>query len=432
MYRIVFATRDATIAERVSHAIERTASTVRVDPESTALQDALRRMEPDLLVLDADVATGTGAAFPGCARAVQELRPGLRYVALGDESNATTVLMAVRAGSADFIGRESAEEEIAAQLVAVLRQADRRTRTDAGRLSVVVSGRPNEGESLFAINLAVLLAQRHRDDVVLIDCALPASETDVALDLELSYILRDAVQDVARMDRTLLTSTLARHKASGLYVLPLSLAIENVRDVQANNLVALIGILRGLFGEVVLNIGGFRHSSLLRQFCEGATATFVYVTQSFSSVRACHGVLEQGELGRHDRAQMVLVVGDYDSAIQLTDRQIADTLEMPRTLRMPAARADLLNGLNNGQTMPELAPRSPYIAGLARAIEMRAIDMRAIEMRTIDVRSGDAAAAGAAAVGARGAARAGGMRGTRAWVAGAARSLLARIVPSLS
>jgi pilus assembly protein CpaE len=339
------------------------------------------------------------------------MRGGVKFAALGDENHAGTVLTAVRAGAAEFIGTESSETEVAEQLGRLFRLVERKERAEAGRLSVIFSGRPNEGESLFAINLAVLLAKRAQDagDVVLVDCTLPVSECDVALDLETSYGLRDALHDLARMDRTLLTSTLARHKSSGLYVLPLAVAVESVRDVQANSLLALIGVVRGLFADVVLNIGSFRHATLLRQFCEMASISYVYVTQSFSSLRACHGVMEQAEITARDRNGMVLVIADHDPDIRLTDRQIAEALDIQRTVRLPMARAELTNSLNNGQPLPEAAPRSAYVTALGKAADLRA---------------GPAPGAAAAAI-AKPGAKPGGKPG-------GPRGLLSRLVPSLS
>jgi pilus assembly protein CpaE len=415
MYRIIIATRNEALADRLGHASERQASMVRVEPDTNVLLDTIGQMAPDLVLLDADARTGFGANFPACARAVSELRGGLKFGALGDENHPGTVLMAVRAGAAEFIGTDSNDDEIAEQLGRLLRLVERRERTEAGRLSVIFAGRPNEGESLFAINLAVLLAKRAPEagDVVLVDCTLPVSECDVALDLETSYGLRDALHDMARMDRTLLTSTLARHKSSGLYVLPLAVAVESVRDLQANSLLALISVLRGLFSDVVLNIGSFRHASLLRQFCEQATVSFVYVTQSFSSLRACHGVLEQAEISKRERAEMVLVIADHDPDITLGDRQITEALEITRTLRLPMARAELTNSLNNGQPMPEVAPRSAYVAALQRAADMRAVPP-----------AGGAKSGGAKSGGAKSGAKSGAGK--------PARGLLARLVPSLS
>jgi pilus assembly protein CpaE len=411
MYRIIIATRNEALSDRLSHTTERQATVVRADPDIAALLDAIGQIAPDFVLLDTDARSGFGSNFAAAARAVSEMRGGVKFAALGDENHAGTVLTAVRAGAAEFIGTESSETEVAEQLGRLFRLVERKERAEAGRLSVIFSGRPNEGESLFAINLAVLLAKRAQDagDVVLVDCTLPVSECDVALDLETSYGLRDALHDLARMDRTLLTSTLARHKSSGLYVLPLAVAVESVRDVQANSLLALIGVVRGLFADVVLNIGSFRHATLLRQFCEMASISYVYVTQSFSSLRACHGVMEQAEITARDRNGMVLVIADHDPDIRLTDRQIAEALDIQRTVRLPMARAELTNSLNNGQPLPEAAPRSAYVTALGKAADLRA---------------GPAPGAAAAAI-AKPGAKPGGKPG-------GPRGLLSRLVPSLS
>lgn len=374
MRRIVIATRDAQTAAGVARAVEDVATAVRCEPDAASVQDAVRRVEPDLLILDVDVALGAGAEMEAALRGALEARPGLRHVAVGDDGDAATVLAAVRAGAADFVGRDASPDEVARQVGLALRACGRPERAEAGAMALVFSGRPNDGESQFAINLAAWLSVRDkaRGETLLIDCALPATEADSALDLDLTYLLRDAVGDMARMDRTLLTSTLPRHKASGLFVLPLSIAAEPVRDVPANSLLALGGLVRGMFANTVVNLGGFRHSALLGQFCAAATATYLCAVQSFPSVKACHGVLRQAGLGERDRARTLLVICDHQAEIGLTEKQMAATLELARTARLPAARADLLNGLNNGEPLAVRQPRSAYAQALARAVELSA------------------------------------------------------------
>ena len=378
MYRIAVATRNDALLRHLGAVAERQATLVRIDPEPAAVEQAALRLAPDLVLLDCDIAHGCGVALGACATAIADRTPGLKFAAIGDERDAAGILAAVRAGAAGFIGADSTDADLADQFGRLFRSIEHREAAETGRLSVIFSGRPNEGESLFAINLAVLLAREERrpgergGDTVLIDCTLPASECDVALDLEATYSLRDALHDLARMDRTLLTSTLARHAGSGLYVLPLALAVESVRDVQANSLLALVGVLRGLFADVVLNIGSFRHAPLLRQFCDQATVSYAYVTQSFSALRACHGVLQQADIRTAERHRMVLIVADYDPAVTLSDRQIGETMGLAHMVRLPPARAELLNSLNAGQPLALAAPRSAYVTALARIAALRA------------------------------------------------------------
>jgi Flp pilus assembly CpaE family ATPase len=365
MQRVLIVTADTGLTARLGALLGPHVAVASMEPKLPSLPQALAQLAPDLLALDADPVTGLGAGYAECAAALR----GAPFVTIGDDSNAALAIAAIRAGSLDYIGTFSPDAEIGAQISRALQHAQTKPPPPTGgRLSLILSGRPHESADLFAVNLAVAIAKRASGDTVFVDCTLPVSNAGIALNLAPRYLLRDALADITRMDRALLTEALARHTSSGLYLLPMSLTVESVRDIAAANLLALIGALRAAFAEVVLDVGGFRHSPLLGRLCGAATASYVYATQSLSSVRACQGMLTAAGLSARERERAALIVGDYQADIALTSTQIAATLGVARLTRLPAARAALINSFNAGQPIAEAEPDSPYALALAEAI----------------------------------------------------------------
>ena len=75
------------------------------------------------------------------------------------------------------------------------------------------------GKSVVAINLAVALAKRTIQPVVLVDADLQFGDVALMLQLQPTHTIAEAVQAGDRLDGTMLENLLLRHQPSGLLVL---------------------------------------------------------------------------------------------------------------------------------------------------------------------------------------------------------------------
>jgi pilus assembly protein CpaE len=316
-----------------------------------------------LVLIDIDSATGMPADLPKTVMALHDVDPDHAVIAIGDETAAQAVLMAIRAGARDFVSRDSSVEQLLSSVAGHLGRAPRRDKAETGNLTGVIGGESAAGGSAFAINYAVARAlQKH--DVLLIDCNLPSTEAGAALDLDFTYTIRDALQDLSRLDRTLLTSTLARHGPSGVHVLPLALAGEDIGDLTPSAIVSMLRVLRGLFGETIINIGGIRHAGLLTELLSSATRLYLVLNQKFTTLKSCKELLTQLAPSPETMQRVTVIVDDYHDEITLTEQQITAAMGLTHSARLPAARAALVNALNRGKPLVLAEPRHVY----ARAI----------------------------------------------------------------
>jgi pilus assembly protein CpaE len=364
MFRILSASQDASLTDRLIAAMDGVATVIRADPSLRALEDAAATVRPDLIALDID---DTVEAVDRACDAIKGLLAidGVRpIVVIGNDEAAHTVLSTMRAGARDFIGREASNQTVRRQMVTQLNRLTNDARPPNGRLIVITSGQPNDGESLFAVNYSVLRAKAG-DNVLLVDFHLPASIAGAALDVELSYTIHEAVGDLARLDRTLLSSALGRHRDSGLYILPLAAASDDVVDLTGASILSLLNTLRTMFGEIIVNFGGLRHSGLGTELLNAASDSFLVSSQHFTSIKACKELLARIAAETPVRNRIALVVSNYDSDIRLTDAQMASTLGVTRSVRIPDARAALANAVNKGVPLVLDQPRSAYAKAMA-------------------------------------------------------------------
>ncbi len=362
MRRLVLASTDESLRDRLSVSLDGLAQVTASSPDLRRVAQAVAHTKPHLLLVDLDPHTGVTSQVQTVIDSIRAIDPRVEVVVIGDAADPKVVLQAVRAGSSDFLGRDDEPSAWRAHIAARMEnlQAER---AQPGRFTLVLNGRPGGGENLFAVNLALLLS-RQAGEGLLIDCALPSSEAGAALDLRPTYTVPDAVRDLQRLDRTFLLSTLAQHQATGLHLLPL--VGEGLGDdgLSSDDLLAAVSTVRPLFRETVLNAGALRHSGLIAALSRPANEVLLVCPQTFTALRDCRRLLEAFGPEDEIHRRCVLVIDEYTSAIGLSEEQMLETLGLERAHRLPAARADLINGLNIGRPLVLDAPRAPYALAL--------------------------------------------------------------------
>src|SRR5262249_20398467 len=108
------------------------------------------------------------------------------------------------------------------------------------------------GTTTLAVNLATSLAASRESETILIDFDLMFGSVDACLDIIPDHTIFNVVQDLDRLDQTLLKRSMIRHP-SGLYVLPHPVALEDAAKIDPEILKRLIGLLKASFPTVVID-----------------------------------------------------------------------------------------------------------------------------------------------------------------------------------
>jgi pilus assembly protein CpaE len=363
MTHLALASTDQDLFRRLCLSLEGVASVDLVAYDTLGIARDIARLKPSLLLIDVGHGTGIAGSMRDVVEAARVVDRRLEILVLGDAQDPTAVLQAIRAGSVDFFDRTEDLDSVRTHLFGRQAAFAAEKRAAPGAFTVVLNGQPGNGENQLAINLALLRARRAGEGL-LIDCALPSSETGAALDLNPGYTMYDAVRDLDRLDRTFVLSALARYEPVNLHVLAL-VAQNNVEEpLSPENFLAALGTIRSLFQETVLNAGGLRHGPLLSTISEAATDILLVCPQKYTALRDCKSLLALLPTDKDLRRRITLVIDDYDTAINLGEIQMRDTLGLEQSCRLPAARTDLINGLNLGRPFVLDAARSPYVVAL--------------------------------------------------------------------
>jgi len=239
------------------------------DPSLRQIQDL--RAEVVLVDIDPDNPQRAIAAI----ELLRATTSDIAIFAVGEMSAPFVIVAAMRAGAREFVDRSATREAL---LEALTRYTATRNKTRShagkGRVFSVVNAKGGSGATTVAVNIAIALQHTH-DKVVLVDLA-PIGHAALHLNVRSSFGVLDALQNLHRMDGSLLQGFMSSHK-SGLHLLagpqqPLAAAPT------AAELARLFDLLVSHYRYVVVDCSS-RMDHTARQLCDLSNAVLL-VTQT--------------------------------------------------------------------------------------------------------------------------------------------------------
>ena len=293
------------------------------DPAGLAEIDRLTRSRPEI----------------GVILVVPELSTGLFREAL--RSGARDVLAfplepGALAESVDRVGRS---------LVGTAPPPPPTERPDQGRIITVSSMKGGSGKTVVATNLAVALARRSEQPVVLVDADLQFGDVAVMLRLNAPHTIVDAIP---AMD--------SRHEPSGLHVLPAPLEPSLAERVTGSDMLRILDVLRSFCSHVVIDTPA-QFNDVVLSVIEASDDIVVVAGMEIPNIKNTKlGLQTLQRLGIPD-SKLCLLVNRSNSNVQLDAKEVERTLGLKAQAHIPS---DIVvpQAVNRGVSVVLDAPRS--------------------------------------------------------------------------
>ncbi|HUJ03706.1 MAG TPA: hypothetical protein VLW75_08730 [Rhizomicrobium sp.] len=345
---VMFVSFDDGYAAALIGTLEGICPAVHAVPFLRTLKMSIESLQPAVVVFDLQTVKTEEHSIFDIMATVNDLFPGIRKIAVGHQGLSSQVVSAMKAGANDFVDRRASPEEIRQAVVRQLRQVRLAAPERPGRVLAFVSARENEGVSDMTANLAVSIAtEGAAGDVLLLDLNLEPSLLEVEFDVEITYSVRDALDELLRLDKSALRDVIVRH-SSGLYLLPLTSKGRDGEEISPQDLATLVGMLRNYFSVIVVKAGCLRDKYCQSHLVPLFDKIAVVCPQLIGSVRDARRLIAEELRGAGQESKFVLVVSQYDSEIMLTPEHIAVRIGFPLIATMPCARVALANSHNEG------------------------------------------------------------------------------------
>jgi pilus assembly protein CpaE len=199
---------------------------------------------------------------------LRRIRPAAKLVACSATSPPSHQLLleAMRSGVQDFLAKPVSADALKEMLLRFVQEEDTRDRLSLEKLIVVMGSKGGVGATTVAVNLGVQLSTFARKRVVLLDFARPLGNVHLLLDLHPHFGVRDAVENLDRLDSHFFAGLLTRHKTK-LEILGGATQPEEWQAIAVPPLERVANVAQNTFDVVLLDMGSqfsSEWSSILR------------------------------------------------------------------------------------------------------------------------------------------------------------------------
>jgi MinD-like ATPase involved in chromosome partitioning or flagellar assembly/CheY-like chemotaxis protein len=293
----------------------------------------------DVIVLDLD--SEPAAALELVDRASAD--GAATIVVYSENTDPKLAIRCMRAGASEYLLLPIEHDvvgEALARIETAIREKGLPGARTVGGLHVFAGSKGGSGVTTVACNIAVALAEKSDQSILLIDLALPIGDAALCLGISAGYSTEDALRNIDRLDASLLRNLLVQHR-SGVMVLAAPTKVPEV-EVSKGAIDKLIAIARREFDHVIVDVGS-RIDVAAKVLIEEASTIYLVTQTGISELRNSNRLISQFFAEGHPNLE--IVINRFESRFLETVNEdiVAKALGKPVRWKIPddqdAARA---------------------------------------------------------------------------------------------
>ncbi len=274
-------------------------------------------------------------------------------IVVSESKDPELILRSMRSGAREFVLDSDHEElRLAVRTHAKVTNGGG---SEIGQVVTIFGAKGGVGATAIATNLAGAMQGRSLR-VCLVDLDLYLGDVLAFLDIPGSYSITDVLANMSRLDRDLLATSVTKHR-SGISVLAQSSKVEEAEQIKAPEIAALLEFLRRNYDFVIVDgVRGFDELSLAA--LDSSQHVFMTLTQDVPAVRNGQRCLELFGRLQYDQGRIKLLLNRYQKASKISTDVVSETLGQPLTHTISNDFLLLIDAINRGVLLTEVAPRA--------------------------------------------------------------------------
>lgn len=328
------------------------------------------RPDEDLVIIGPDVQLDVAADV---AERYRLERPSLGVIMLRRRIEVQSMAEALRSGIREVVPADDAEALLQActRSLAVSRQLRhleaRSGDAGHGRVILVFGAKGGCGKTTLATNLAAGLASLDQGRVCLVDLNLEFGDVAIAMQVEPSRTISDALGMQGGLDRDGVRSMVIP-VSDRLDVLLAPTQPADAEFVTAGLIEEVLSLLAEMYDFVVIDSPPAFNDGVLK--CFDMADTYVLLTAlDMLALKNFKVTLDTLDALGYPRARWRVVLNRYDSHVGLTAEDIEHVIGLPIQVRLPSSK-DLPASINKGLPLVQDNPKHPFsreVLALAQA-----------------------------------------------------------------
>jgi pilus assembly protein CpaE len=292
---------------------------------------------------------------------INQNNPGVAILPASSVRDSSMILRVVRAGAREFLTLPTTADDLTATMKRLIHRREDTPGAPPvpkGPQVIAVTGAAGGvGCTTLAVNLASILAKASPDEVVLADFDLMLGSVDACLDVVSDHTIQGVVQNIDRLDLTLLKRSMTRHP-SGLYVLPHPVTMEEAAKLDPEALRRVLVLLKAAFPTVVLDTSKGLQSSDFVAF-ETADVILVSMQLDLTCLRNTARLLQLFLQFEGFTEKVRLVANRVDSQeSEISLKKAEETLRMSVSWQVPNSTKSVHAARAKGVPIDVVAPGS--------------------------------------------------------------------------
>ena len=296
------------------------------------------------------------------------LRPACGAVMVVDELTADVLKQALRAGIDDVVAATADDGELLEAIGRASVRVQARVPVDGlalsgpspteGRVVTVFCTKGGTGKSVVATNLAVALARRTIQPVVLVDADLQFGDAALMLQLQPAHTILEAVHAGDRLDASLLESLMLRHPASGLLVLAAPTEPNSADQIGRFDLARILDLLRQRCAFVVVDTSA-NFADVTLAALETADDILMLAGLDVMSLKSARVGLQTMRVLGIPFSRVKFVLNRANTRVGLTEADAERALQHQVDVALPSDIV-VAESVNRGVPVVTSAPRSKF------------------------------------------------------------------------
>ena len=320
--------------------------------------DRVQSDQPEIVLVDL---SGDPAGGMRMVRLLGDAAPSRTLVGTGPSLAPELLLEAMKAGITEYLPSPVDAHDLADTLRRAARRLGRAgayTHTTAGRVVSFVGAKGGAGVTT-AIANAALYMHRPEQKTLLLDLHLESGSVAVAMGLKPRYSVLDLLENFHRVDESLLSSLVLKHE-SGVHVLCGPLLPETVPAIAADQMRAVLRLLRRHYDLIVVDVGR-PYSEHGRVALDSADAVILMLVPDVLAIHNAKRLLPLIRKGVESRGgKLHLVLNRLGPADEIQKNDIEEALDIKVELILRRDDVAVLSSLNLGRPLALNGGRSRY------------------------------------------------------------------------
>ena len=252
--------------------------------------------------------------------------PKCRVITLSDRPDINLIVRAMRVGASNFVGIPIIKEEYQNILAKIYgNMSGENAIKSACRVISIYSNKGGIGKTSIATNLALELAKITKENVALIDFNFQSGDISAFLDLKPTFNVSYMLQNLDKINKDFLLSTMERYKETSLYVLSDPPYFNQNVNIPLKDISKLFDILRETFSYVIVDTsGGFDKTAM--KALELSDLILLVTIVNLPALRNCQRCLEMFESMNIDKNKIQILVNRFMENDEISAKEIEDVL----------------------------------------------------------------------------------------------------------